>query len=312
MQLDEQRKGALFNDARVVNSFLKAGQPGKALDVLSQRVSMIEQFGGDPSDSREVADYIANGDIKGAVSLLNDVEKAGVMGGYLNDMNNTGGKSKLGTYNPGDYTVKSWSEFAKYGDPSILERYESDSKNRQMEIRESAQQLKEEKFSLEKQSAELAKNKKEIEIAAKRKDEERAKFLELQDSKTAVSNIKSLLDNDLDLIYGGMEWVLPDKIRTQRGKNMMARRNQVVSSLKLMAAGKLKGQGSITENERTMLAQAATTLQDENIDSNLAREELNRIMPIYDFFITGEKGTVSAPPGNAISDNDLLKKYGGL
>jgi hypothetical protein len=98
MQLDEQRKGALFNDARVVNSFLKAGQPGKALDVLSQRVSMIEQFGGDPSDSREVADYIANGDIKGAVSLLNDVEKAGVMGGYLNDMNNTGVKSSKQAY----------------------------------------------------------------------------------------------------------------------------------------------------------------------------------------------------------------------
>ena len=57
----------------------------------------------------------------------------------------------------------------------------------------------------------------------------------------------------------------------------------------LIAAGKLKGQGSITENERTMLAQAATTLENRGIDPELAREELNRIIPIYNYFITGEQ-----------------------
>jgi len=83
MQLDNQRKGALFQDARTVNSFLKSGQPEQALNVLSQRLSLIEQIGGDPSDTREIADYIARGDMKGAVNLLDSVEQAGVMGGFL-------------------------------------------------------------------------------------------------------------------------------------------------------------------------------------------------------------------------------------
>ena len=42
LQLDEQRKGALFQDARTVNSFLKSGQPNQALNVLSNRMNIIE------------------------------------------------------------------------------------------------------------------------------------------------------------------------------------------------------------------------------------------------------------------------------
>ena len=40
MQLDDQRKSAMFQDARTVNSFLKSGQPTQALNVLSNRLSL--------------------------------------------------------------------------------------------------------------------------------------------------------------------------------------------------------------------------------------------------------------------------------
>lgn len=86
MQLDDQRKGAMFQDARTVNSFLKSGQPEQALNTLSNRLSFIEQFGGDPTDTREIADLIAQGDMQGATNLLDSVDQAGVQGGFLKDI----------------------------------------------------------------------------------------------------------------------------------------------------------------------------------------------------------------------------------
>ena len=86
LSLDKQRQGALFQDAQAVNTFLKAGQTGKALDTLSNRMNIIEQIGGDPSDTREIAGFIANGDIKGAQKLLDSVETVGIQQGFLKDL----------------------------------------------------------------------------------------------------------------------------------------------------------------------------------------------------------------------------------
>lgn len=86
LQLDDQRKGAMFQDARTVNSFLKSGQPEQALNVLSNRTSLLEQMGGDAQDTREIADFIARGDIQGATNLLDSVDQAGVQGGFLKDL----------------------------------------------------------------------------------------------------------------------------------------------------------------------------------------------------------------------------------
>jgi len=86
LQLDKQRQGALFQDAQAVNTFLKAGQTGKALDTLSNRINLINgPLGGDPSDSLEITGLIESGDIKGAQKLLDSVEKVGIQQGFLKD-----------------------------------------------------------------------------------------------------------------------------------------------------------------------------------------------------------------------------------
>lgn len=90
LQLDDQRKGAMFQDARAVNSFLKSGQPEQALNVLSNRASLLEQMGGDTSDTREIADFIARGDIQGAINLLDSVDQVGVQSGFLQDLTSGG------------------------------------------------------------------------------------------------------------------------------------------------------------------------------------------------------------------------------
>ena len=212
------------------------------------------------------------------------------------------GKPKLGTYNPSDYTVKSWSEFAKNGDPSILERYGKGSKERQMELREEAQLIKEEKFQLSKQKAESDKAKNDLLSTQKKRDTARAKFLQIKEAENAISNINSLLSNDLDLIYGGAEWVLPDKLRSQKGKNMMARRDQVASTMSLMAADKLKGQGTITDPERAMLAEVASMLKNQDISAERAKAELERVKPIFEYFMTGDNKTQD---GNSVNWSDL-------
>ena len=89
IQLDNQRKGALFQDARTVNSFLKAGQPEQARKVVSHRLGLIEQIGGDPTDTLEIATLLEQGDIQGATNLLDSVEKAGVQNGFLKDLTAT-------------------------------------------------------------------------------------------------------------------------------------------------------------------------------------------------------------------------------
>tara|TARA_R110002012_G_scaffold234053_2_gene407595 strand:- start:5561 stop:6667 length:1107 start_codon:yes stop_codon:yes gene_type:complete len=90
LSLDNDRKGAIFQDARTVNSYLKSGRPEQALGVLSNRAGILEQMGGDTSDTREIADFIAKGDIQGAIKLLDDVETAGVKSGFLNDLSSGG------------------------------------------------------------------------------------------------------------------------------------------------------------------------------------------------------------------------------
>lgn len=86
LTLDRNRQKALFDDARVVNSFLKSGQTEQALNMLSNRAGLVEQLGGDPSDTMEVSGYIARGDIDGAINLLDSVEKAGIQSGFLNEL----------------------------------------------------------------------------------------------------------------------------------------------------------------------------------------------------------------------------------
>jgi len=86
LALDKQRQGALFQDAQAVNTFLKAGQTGKALTVISNRLGFFDKFGGDPSDSMEIKGLIESGDIKGAQRLLSSVETVGIQQGFLKDI----------------------------------------------------------------------------------------------------------------------------------------------------------------------------------------------------------------------------------
>lgn len=91
---------------------------------------------------------------------------------------------------------------------------------------------------------------------------------------------KSLGNSDLDVIYGRGEQYYPEILRSQKGIDMIAQRDQLVGMLNLAARGELKGQGSITDQEAATVIKAATTLANPNISPELAREALDAAMDI--------------------------------
>lgn len=166
IQLDNQRKQALFEDARTVNTHLKSGQIGQALNTISSRLGLIEQLGGDTSDTREIADLIASNDIGGAMGLLDSVELAGVQSGYLQDLTPKAAPSEIQV----GATVRGRDE---NGNPRVGQMV-FDKKTRKANIEwADGGSVKIDKLSdLEKSEIKLAEAKAKAEISASQKGQE--------------------------------------------------------------------------------------------------------------------------------------------
>jgi hypothetical protein len=81
----KERQKALFEDVRNTSTRLKGGDIVGAVRVIDQRIGLIEESGGDPSDTIEIRNLINTGNIQGAMTLLETLEGVGVGGGFLSD-----------------------------------------------------------------------------------------------------------------------------------------------------------------------------------------------------------------------------------
>ena len=81
----KERQTALFQDVRNVRTRLQGGDVDGANRVIEERIRLIQQFGGDPSDTLEIRNRLASGDTQGAITLLETVEGVGVGAGLLSD-----------------------------------------------------------------------------------------------------------------------------------------------------------------------------------------------------------------------------------
>lgn len=99
----------------------------------------------------------------------------------------------------------------------------------------------------------------------------------LEDAQSIYDNLSN---SELGLIYGREEQFVPDSVRGQEGIDLMAQRDQLVGMIELGAASELKGQGSITENERAILRDAVTILKNKRISPSLAKIQLDRAMRV--------------------------------
>lgn len=140
--------------------------------------------------------------------------------------------------------------------------------------------------------ADVAKAKAEVTAAVEKRIKEQGQMGKLEDADRIY---QSLSTADLGQIYGRGESLYPNLMRSQSGIDMVANRNQMVGMLELAAAGEMKGQGQITESERKILKDAATTLNNPDISPDMARASLDRAMAII-YRNAGQKFT---PPGKS-------------
>lgn len=145
-----------------------------------------------------------------------------------------------------------------------------------------------------KQAADM--KKKEIDLIQKQKDVYKIAEMETAEATDIVNLITDVTSKDLDLIYGSEEFFMPDWARSQAGHDLTIQKDKIVSSLKLAAAGKLKGQGTITENERAMLGDAATLLNNPLLSAKEAADEFDRIAPVFNKIIKNNADALAAGP----------------
>lgn len=117
----------MATDAIQIKKLLEADPTGVQANVaLDQRIKKIMDRGGDPSDTMAARDMLNSGNVQGFLAELEAPIQAATQLGLIKSRSEIGG-TRVGQYNPGDYTPESWNEFvqSEYKDPSVLTRYET-------------------------------------------------------------------------------------------------------------------------------------------------------------------------------------------
>lgn len=286
--------------------------PQAALDAINERIAFVESQGGDPSTvSIQARDnlqkMIQSGQDPSPFFRAAELEYAGIASPQewqAYSATSGGANGKIGQYNPGDYTPESWAKFISSRDPSALQRYESQQvvdiggvkylvdrstnqrtpitnigevSGNQATIKTAVAQAEQDvKGATEpKIQAEVAKARQLATDEANKLTKQQGQLSKIDDANRIY---KSLGDSDLDLIYGAGEKWYPEVLRSQKGIDLMAQRDQLVGMLNIASRGELQGQGSITETEGAAVLAAATTLGNPNISPSEARKALDSAM----------------------------------
>lgn len=227
---------------------------------------------------------------------------------------------KTGVYNPRDYTTESWAEYLDTGDPRVLQRYAPAKSveiggvphmfdpakggyfpavvsGSSQTPAQPGQPATTPTGGREITTRSVAESKAEIAGAvttAQKEAEARVnEVLKQQGQMGKVDQAESVYDflmpkdatgktdmSVLESIYGKGESLYPELLRSQRGIDAMAQRDQLISMLQLGARGELKGQGPITENEQKILSKAATALDNPDISPTLAARYIDDAMEV--------------------------------
>ena len=83
--LEDSRKKAFFQDAQSGLRLLQAGNEQGFLNLANNRLEQIQKLGGDPSDVIDILQTYQSGDVDGTVQKLQAVEQGGVALGFLQD-----------------------------------------------------------------------------------------------------------------------------------------------------------------------------------------------------------------------------------
>ena len=82
-QLSDQRRQAMLQDNQIVLDNLLKSRPGAAIDVLSDRIGLLDQLGADSSDTRGLLQLINDGKIDEAIQESTVLNDAAVIRGLI-------------------------------------------------------------------------------------------------------------------------------------------------------------------------------------------------------------------------------------
>jgi len=189
------------------------------------------------------------------------------------------------------------AQASRAGQAGAVVSAQEKAKTKEMKRRESA--LKSQAQSIEQQSIELLQKQAEFDATQAKQE------IQEQTAGDLFGLGVELLDSDLDSIYGRGESLYPDLFRGQQGIDLIAKRNRFVAALELAAAGKMKGQGTLSDSERKILKEGATTLSNPDISAEAAQAEIQRILPTYAKAANAEW----SPEQADVTDEQLLDMY---
>lgn len=83
--LDDDRKKAIYQDASKALGLLEKGDNENFVSLVTNRIENVQRLGGDPSGAASVLQRFQSGDVQGAVSQLKNTVNTGIQEGYLKD-----------------------------------------------------------------------------------------------------------------------------------------------------------------------------------------------------------------------------------
>lgn len=125
--------------------------------------------------------------------------------------------------------------------------------------------------------ADITRAREEVKAQVEKQISQQGQLGKLADAENVYNRMR---DSDLDIIYGQGEKWYPEFLRSQKGIDLIADRDQLIGMLQLGARGELKGQGPITDSEQKILSNAVSVLGSANISPARAREALDDAMVI--------------------------------
>ena len=129
-----------------------------------------------------------------------------------------------------------------------------------------------------------------------RNDANEVKQIRFNEASGVINQIDALLEGrNFEHAFGKAVTATPELLRSQRSIDAIANVDQIRALLSLESRQKLKGSGTISDNEQKTLEKSATVLANPLISEELAEEELIKVKRIFEDSARRNRVTQAAP-----------------
>ncbi len=133
--------------------------------------------------------------------------------------------------------------------------------------------------------------------AEDKNDANEVKQIRFNEASNVVNQIGALLEgNVFESAFGKAVTITPEMLRSQESIDAIANVDQIRALLSLESRQKLKGSGTISDNEQKTLEKSATVLANPLISSELAENELIKVQRIFEDSMRRNKVKQQAQP----------------